>query len=89
MGTRGPDCICATSAVLFARRPLAQLALQAGYPVEAKKVLDQGYAAGMLGKGSEAARQKRLSTPPTWSSALTKGGLRRIHHYGLFAGDGR
>ncbi len=23
----------------------------------------------------EAARQKRLSTPPTWTSALTKGGL--------------
>jgi hypothetical protein len=39
---------------------LAQLALEAGFPIEAKKVLDQGFAAGVLGKGSEAERQKRL-----------------------------
>lgn len=39
---------------------LAQLALQAGYPVEAKKALDQGYAAGVLGSGPDADRQKRL-----------------------------
>lgn len=39
---------------------MAQLALQAGYPAEAKKVLDQGYAAGTLGSGPEADRQKRL-----------------------------
>jgi hypothetical protein len=39
---------------------LAQLAMQDGVPAEAKVVLDKGYAAGVLGKGSEAARQKRL-----------------------------
>ena len=39
---------------------LAQLALQAGYPAEAKKVLDQGYASGALGSGPEAERHKRL-----------------------------
>lgn len=39
---------------------MAQLALQAGYAGEAKKVVDAGYAAGALGKGAEAERHKRL-----------------------------
>ena len=39
---------------------MAQLALQAGVPAEAKMVVDKGYAAGVLGKGAEAERQKRL-----------------------------
>ncbi len=39
---------------------LAQLAMEAGFPTEAKKVLDQGFAAGVLGKGAEGERQKRL-----------------------------
>lgn len=38
----------------------AQLSLQAGYPVEAQKFIDQGYAAGLLGTGPEAERHKRL-----------------------------
>jgi hypothetical protein len=39
---------------------MAQLALQAGFPVEAKKIIDQGYAAGVLGKGGDVERQNRL-----------------------------
>jgi Tfp pilus assembly protein PilF len=39
---------------------MAQLALQDGQAAEAKKVLDEGFAAGVLGKGPEAERQKRL-----------------------------
>ena len=39
---------------------MAQLALQAGQAVEAKRVLDAGFAAGLLGKGPEAERQNRL-----------------------------
>jgi hypothetical protein len=39
---------------------LAQLALQAGVPSEAKVVMDKGYASGVLGKGDQAARQQRL-----------------------------
>src|SRR4051812_45929568 len=39
---------------------MAQLALQQGVPAEAKAVMDKGYAAGILGKGAEADRQKRL-----------------------------
>jgi hypothetical protein len=39
---------------------MAELALQAGFPAEAKKVMEQGYAAGVLGKGPEAERHNRL-----------------------------
>jgi hypothetical protein len=39
---------------------LAQLALQAGFPVEAKAIVDKGYAAGALGTGEQAARHQRL-----------------------------
>lgn len=39
---------------------MSQLALQAGLPAEAQKIIDQGYKAGVLGVGPEAARHKRL-----------------------------
>ncbi len=39
---------------------MAQLALQQGYPAEARKVVEQGYASGALGSGSDAERHKRL-----------------------------
>ncbi len=39
---------------------MAQLAVQAGYPVEGKQVVDKGFAAGVLGTGTEADRHKRL-----------------------------
>jgi hypothetical protein len=39
---------------------MAQLALQAGYPAEAKKIVERGFAAGALGTGAEAERHKRL-----------------------------
>ena len=39
---------------------LAQLALQQGYPAEAKKAVEQGYTAGILGSGSDTERHKRL-----------------------------
>jgi len=39
---------------------MAQLALQAGYPAEAKSIIDKGFAAGALGKDKEADRHKRL-----------------------------
>jgi tetratricopeptide (TPR) repeat protein len=39
---------------------MAQLALQAGFPVEAKTIVDKGYAAGALGVGEQAERHKRL-----------------------------
>ena len=39
---------------------MAQLALQAGFAVEGKKVIDEGFNNGALGKGAEADRHKRL-----------------------------
>jgi tetratricopeptide (TPR) repeat protein len=39
---------------------MAELALQAGFPAEAKKVMEQGFASGVLGTGSDAERQKRV-----------------------------
>lgn len=38
----------------------AQLALQEQQAGEAKKILDEGFAAGILGKGADAERQQRL-----------------------------
>jgi tetratricopeptide (TPR) repeat protein len=39
---------------------MAQLALQERQAAEAKKVLEEGFASGVLGKGNDAERQKRL-----------------------------
>lgn len=39
---------------------MAQLALQAGLPAEAKRVVEDGFAKGALGGGSDEARHKRL-----------------------------
>lgn len=38
----------------------AQLSLQAGFPLEAKTMIEQGYAAGLLGTGPDADRHRRL-----------------------------
>lgn len=38
----------------------AQLSLIEGFPMEASRVIDKGYGAGMLGTGADAARHKRL-----------------------------
>jgi hypothetical protein len=39
---------------------LAQLALQAGLPSEARSIVDQGIKAGLMGTGAEAGRHQRL-----------------------------
>ncbi|GGE66464.1 tetratricopeptide repeat protein [Massilia psychrophila] len=39
---------------------MAELDLAAGFPTEAKKVLDAGFANGVLGAGSNAAKHKQL-----------------------------
>jgi tetratricopeptide (TPR) repeat protein len=39
---------------------LAELDLAAGFPTEAKQVMDAGYAAGVLGTGANAAKHKAL-----------------------------
>jgi len=39
---------------------MGQLALQAGLPAEAQRIVEQGFKSGALGAGAEAARQQRL-----------------------------
>jgi tetratricopeptide (TPR) repeat protein len=39
---------------------MTQLALQAGVPAEARKIVEQGFAAGALGTGTDAERHQRL-----------------------------
>jgi tetratricopeptide (TPR) repeat protein len=41
---------------------MAKLARKAGYPAEAKRVLDEGFAAGVLGKGAEPEAQALRET---------------------------
>ena len=39
---------------------MAELALLAGFPTEAKKTMDAGFAAGVLGTGADAAKHKKV-----------------------------
>lgn len=48
---------------------LAELALKDGFPTEAKKVVDAGYAAGALGTGSSAAQHRQLRDRATREAA--------------------
>lgn len=54
---------------------LAQLALQAGVPAEGLKIIDQGYKAGLLGTGAEAARHQRLRDLATKQATDVKAAL--------------
>jgi hypothetical protein len=48
---------------------LAELTLAAGFPTEAKKAIDAGYAAGVLGTGANAAKHKQLRDKATKGAA--------------------
>jgi len=48
---------------------LAELALKDGFPTEAKKVMDAGYAAGVLGTGGSAAQHRQLRDRATKEAA--------------------
>jgi len=54
---------------------MAQLSLQAGFPAEAIKIIDQGYKAGALGTGNEAERHKRLKDLAAKKLDESKAGL--------------
>ena len=54
---------------------LAQLSLQAGLPTEARRITDQGFKAGVLGTGPEAARHQRLRDLTIKQEADAKAGL--------------
>jgi len=53
----------------------AQLSLIDGFPIEAARIIDKGYAAGLLGSGPEAARHKRLRDMAAKSVAEDKKSL--------------
>jgi hypothetical protein len=55
----------------------AQLALQDGFPIEAVRIIDKGYASGVLGTGPEAARHKRLKDMAAKNLAEDKKALAR------------
>ena len=67
---------------------MAQLALQQGYPAEAKKVVDQGYAAGVLGSGNEAERHKRLRDLVDKQLAEDRKSLAQSENQAMAAKDG-
>jgi tetratricopeptide (TPR) repeat protein len=48
---------------------LAEVALKDGFPTEAKKVVDAGFAAGALGTGSSAAQHRQLRDRATKGAA--------------------
>jgi Tfp pilus assembly protein PilF len=48
---------------------MAQLALRIGAPAEAKRILDRGFAAGVLGTGPGAAEEKKLRDTATKQAA--------------------
>jgi hypothetical protein len=48
---------------------MTQLALQSGQAAEAKAVINEGFARGVVGKGAEAERQKRLQALATQKAA--------------------
>ena len=48
---------------------MSQLALQAGYPAEGKKIVDLGFKNAVLGTGDQAARHKRLLDLATKNAA--------------------
>ena len=54
---------------------LAQLAMQAGLPSEARKVAEAGFKSGVLGTGAEASRHQRLRELAVKEEAALKGKL--------------
>lgn len=55
----------------------AQLALQAGFPSEGKKIVEKGFSSGVLGTGAEADRQKRLRDLATKQEAEANASLEK------------
>jgi tetratricopeptide (TPR) repeat protein len=67
----------------------AQLSLQDGFPMEAVRIIDKGYASGILGTGPDAARHKRLKDMAARSLAEDKKALARGESQSVAGKDGR
>jgi hypothetical protein len=68
---------------------LAQLTMIEGFPAEAVRVIDKGYAAGVLGKGAEAERHKRLKDLAAKNLAEDKKAIALEEQKGAQAKDGK
>jgi len=66
----------------------AQLALQERQAGEAKRILDEGFAAGILGKGAEAERHQRLLALTNQRAADAPRALKEAEADALAAKDG-
>lgn len=67
---------------------MAQLALQAGLPAEARRIADQGIKAGVLGSGPEADRHKRLRDLAVKQEGEAKTSLASLQAEGEAAKEG-
>lgn len=67
----------------------AQLTMIEGFPAEAVKVIDKGYAAGMLGAGAEAERHRRLKDLAAKNLAEDKKIIAQEEQKGAGAKDGK
>jgi hypothetical protein len=67
---------------------MAQLALQAGVPAEAKVIVDKGYDANVLGQGPDAGRHQRLRDLVTKELAASQKSRARDEQEALAAKDG-
>jgi tetratricopeptide (TPR) repeat protein len=66
----------------------AQLALQAGYAAEGKKIVEKGFSTNVLGTGPEADRQKRLRDLAAKQEAESAAALEKDVAEGTAAKDG-
>ncbi|MGE5320789.1 MAG: hypothetical protein ACM3KD_11455 [Hyphomicrobiaceae bacterium] len=67
---------------------MAQLALQDHQAAEAKKVLDEAFASGLLGKTGDVERQKRLLALATQRAASAPADLKAAEEEGKASRDG-
>ena len=67
---------------------IALLATQAGFPIETKQVLEQGFARGVLGTGNDAAAQKKLRESATKEVADDAKNSTKLEAEALAAKDG-
>ena len=67
----------------------AQMSLIEGFPVEATRIVDKGYAAGVLGVGAEAARHKRLRDLAAKNVAEDKKAVAEAEKQDMASKDGK
>ena len=67
---------------------MAQRAQQAGLPAEAQALLDEGFAAGLLGKGKDAAAQQKLREQATRAAAQDRSAMAESEKSALAVKDG-